>query len=125
MVYLRTLGLYCEMNRTDPKALLKIASTKEFRDSFIDFVRSLERQGKAGFYIVRFKKVLRSWFAFNGLDVKLKVNIAGEYETPTIRGACSKQGRAGQEHTYGDSPWKILNSTHGLLRSTSGEHRKL
>ena len=85
MVYLRTLGLYCEMNRTDPKALLKVANTKKFRDSFIDFVRSLERQGKAGSYIVRFKKVLRSWLAFNGLDVKLKVNIAGEYDTPTIR----------------------------------------
>ena len=85
MVYLRTLGLYCEMNRTDPKAILKVAGTKEFRDNFIDFVRSLERQGKAGSYIVRFKKVLRSWLAFNGLDVKLKVNIAGEYDTPTIR----------------------------------------
>jgi len=84
MVYLRTLGLYCEMNRTDPKAILKVAGTKEFRDDFIDFVRSLERQGKAGSYIVRFKKVLRSWLAFNGLDVKLKVNIAGEYDTPTI-----------------------------------------
>jgi len=37
MVYLRTLGLYCEMNETDPKAILKVAGTKEFRDSFIDF----------------------------------------------------------------------------------------
>ena len=85
MVYLRTLGLYCEMNKTDPKALLTVAKTKEFRDGFIDFVRSLERQGKAGSYIVRFKKVLRSWLSFNGLDIKLKVNIAGEYDAPTIR----------------------------------------
>jgi len=72
------------MNRTDPKAILTVAGTKEFRDGFIDFVRELERKGKAGSYIVRFKKVLRSWFAFNGLDVKLKVNIVGEYDTPTI-----------------------------------------
>lgn len=42
------------------------------------------RGGKAGSYIARFKKVLRSWFSFNGLDVKLKVNIAKEYDTPTI-----------------------------------------
>ena len=81
---MRTLGYYCELNETDPKALLKIAKTKAFRDSFMDFVRELERKGKAGSYIVRFKKVLRSWFSFNGLDVKLKVNIAKEYETPTI-----------------------------------------
>lgn len=83
-VYLRTLGLYCELNQTDPKALLRIAKSKEFRDSFMDFVRRLEREGKAGSYIARFKKVLRSWFSFNGLDVKLKVNIRGEYDTPTI-----------------------------------------
>ncbi|RLI36388.1 hypothetical protein DRO55_03620 [Candidatus Bathyarchaeota archaeon] len=44
MVYLRTLGLYCEMNRTSPKAILKVAEAKEFRDDFIDFVRSLERE---------------------------------------------------------------------------------
>jgi site-specific recombinase XerC len=83
-VYLRTLGFYCEVNGTDPKALLEVAGTKAFRDGFMDFVRRLEREGRAGSYIARFKKVLRSWFSFNGLDVKLKVNIAREYETPTI-----------------------------------------
>jgi site-specific recombinase XerC len=83
-VYLRTLGLYCELNQTTPKNLLKIAQTKTFRDSFMDFVRQLEKEGKAGSYITRFKKVLHSWFAYNGLDVKLKVNIAGERDTPTI-----------------------------------------
>ena len=43
--------------KTNPKALLKVAETKAFRDSFMDFVRKLERKGKAGSYIVRFKKV--------------------------------------------------------------------
>jgi len=79
MVYLRTLSLYCEMNGTDPKALLKVAKTKKFRDGFIDFVRSLEREGKAGSYIVRFKKVLRSWLAFNGLDL-VEIKVAKEKE---------------------------------------------
>jgi len=37
MVYLRTLGLYCELNGTDPKAILKVAKTKAFRDGFTDF----------------------------------------------------------------------------------------
>ena len=68
-VYLRTLGLYCELNNTDPKAIIRVAGTKAFRDGFMDFVRGLERQGKASSYIARFKKVLRSWLAFNGLDV--------------------------------------------------------
>ncbi len=46
-VYLRNLGFYCELNRTDPKALLKVAKTKAFRDGFTDFVRRLESEGKA------------------------------------------------------------------------------
>jgi site-specific recombinase XerC len=83
-VYLRTLGLYCELNKTNPKDIIKAAETKAFRDNFMDFVRRLEREGKAGSYIARFKKVLHSWLSYNGLNVKLKVNIAGEYDTPMI-----------------------------------------
>ena len=83
-VYLRTLGLYCELNQTTPQALLKVAKTKAFRDAFSDFVRQQEKEGKAGSYITRYKKVLRSWFSYNGLDVKLKINIVGERDTPTI-----------------------------------------
>ncbi len=74
-VYLRTLGFYCELNRTDPKSILKVARTKAFRDDFTDFVRRMEREGKAGSYLSRFKKVLNSWLSYNGLNVKLKVNI--------------------------------------------------
>jgi site-specific recombinase XerC len=85
-VYLRTLGLYCELNNTNPKAMLQTAGSKAFRDGFSDFVRRLEREGKAGSYIARFKKVLHSWLSYNGLNVKLRVNIAREYDTPTIAG---------------------------------------
>jgi len=30
-VYLRNLGLYCDLNKTDPKSILKVARTKAFR----------------------------------------------------------------------------------------------
>ena len=83
-VYLRTLGFYCELNRTDPKAVLKVAKTKAFRDDFTDFIRHMEREGKAGSYLSRFKKVLNSWLVYNGVNVKLKVNIRGESDTPRI-----------------------------------------
>ncbi|MCS7123928.1 MAG: hypothetical protein NZ932_00705 [Candidatus Bathyarchaeota archaeon] len=57
-VYLRTLGFYCDLNKTDPKAILKVAGTKAFRDDFTDFIRRMEKEGKAGSYLARFKKVL-------------------------------------------------------------------
>jgi hypothetical protein len=83
-VYLRTLGFYCELNKTDPKAILKAARTKAFRDDFTDFIRRMEKEGKAGSYLSRFKKVLNSWLSYNGINVKLKVNIRGESDTPRI-----------------------------------------
>ncbi len=83
-VYLRTLGYCCKLNKTSPKTILEVCRSKDFRDDFTDFVRRLEKEGKAGSYIARFKKTLHSWFAYNGLNVRLKVNIRGEYETPTI-----------------------------------------
>lgn len=84
-VYLRGLGRYCELENSTPKKILREAKTKAFRDSFIDFVRKLESQGKAGSYITRYKKVLTSWLAYNGKQVKLKVNIKGAADTPTLR----------------------------------------
>ena len=83
-VYLRTLGRFCVLNDTTPAQILERAESKAFRDEFTDFVRTLETQGKAGSYIARFKKVLHSWLSYNNVSVKLKVNIAGEYDQPTI-----------------------------------------
>jgi len=85
-VYLRTLGYYNHLTSTTPLQILEHAKNepKDFRDSFIDFVRQLEHEGKAGSYITRYKKVLRSWLSFNNVPVSLKVNITGEYATPTI-----------------------------------------
>ncbi|MEE9134358.1 MAG: hypothetical protein V3U25_00665, partial [Nitrososphaerales archaeon] len=83
-VYLRTLGLYCSLNKTSPKKILAQSSKKKFRDSFTDFVRKKEKEGKAGSYIARFKKVIISWLAYNNVSIKLRVNIAGESDTPTL-----------------------------------------
>ena len=83
-VYLRTLGLYCDLVHTTPRQILRDGPSKKFRDDFTDFVREMERRGKAGSYIQRFKKVILSWLAYNNIEVKLKVNIKGRSETPTI-----------------------------------------
>ena len=85
-VALRNLGHYCELTETTPKDIQKKAKSneKDFRYGFTDFVRKLEKEGKAGSYIARFKKVILSWLKFNDIRLQLTVNIAGENETPTI-----------------------------------------
>ena len=85
-VALRNLGHYCELTETTPKEILKKAKSKEkdFRYEFTDFVRKMEKEGKAGSYIARFKKVILSWLKFNDIRLQLTVNISGENETPTI-----------------------------------------
>ncbi|WP_291492267.1 hypothetical protein [Desulfurella sp.] len=46
------------MNNTDPGKIVNDVkeNSRKFKENFMDFVRSLEKQGKAGSYIVRFKK---------------------------------------------------------------------
>ena len=85
-VALRNLGHYCELTETTPKEILRKAKSneKDFRYEFTDFVRKMEKDGKAGSYIARFKKVILSWLKFNDIRLQLAVNIAGENETPTI-----------------------------------------
>ena len=85
-VGLRNLGHYCELTETTPKEILKKAKSneKDFRYEFTDFVRRMEKEGKTGSYIARFKKVILSWLKFNDIRLQLTVNISGENETPTI-----------------------------------------
>jgi integrase len=85
-VALRNLGHYCELTQTTPTGILAKARSneKDFRYEFTDFVRKMEKEGKAGSYIARFKKVILSWLKFNDIRLQLTVNISGENETPTI-----------------------------------------
>ena len=85
-VYLRTLGYYCELTGETPQKIVKDAkgSPIEFKNRFSDFIRDLEKKGKAGSYLARFKRVLRSWTRYHNIDVKLDINIAGENESPTL-----------------------------------------
>ncbi len=83
-VALRNLGHYCELTNITPKEILKKAraNEKDFRYEFTDFVRKLEKEGKAGSYIARFKKVILSWLKFNDIRLQLTVNISGKTKHP-------------------------------------------
>jgi len=82
--WLRTLGLYCVLENTSSEELLKDMDKPDFRDRFADFIRKMEREGKAGSYIIRFKKVLRSFGKFNSKNIDLNINIANDHLSPTI-----------------------------------------
>jgi site-specific recombinase XerC len=82
--WLRTLGLYCELEKTTPDMILESMNKPDFRDKFADFVRTMEKEGKAGSYIIRYKKVLRSFGRFNNKNVDLNINIANDHLSPTI-----------------------------------------
>ncbi|HKW04307.1 MAG TPA: hypothetical protein VJN71_03310 [Nitrososphaerales archaeon] len=44
----------------------------------------MEKEGKAGLHIERFKKVILSWLSYNNLDVRKKNNIKGKSETSSL-----------------------------------------
>ena len=78
-VYLRGMGFYCKRMGTDPKRILEDARLiKPLQDQFLDFVRGMERDGKAGAYIARYKKVIHSWTRFNGIEFRSVANIRNE-----------------------------------------------
>ena len=85
-VLLRNLGLYCEINGTSPDGILKDAESAELKRQFSDFVRKMERDGKAGSYIVKFKHAIRNWLNFNDITASFNgIYISGEYENPTLK----------------------------------------
>ena len=116
-VYLRNLGHYCELNGTSPQQLFLEARKKNFQNRFMDFVRRLEKEGKTGSYIARFKKVVLSWTRFNGIRLDLKVNIASEHLSHADDERVPTGGRALTDSQEGNIQGQGIGGTHGLLRS--------
>jgi len=52
----------------------------------MDLVSELERQGKAGSYIVSNLKAIKSWLSHNGVEFKRRIKVRGADDTPTLRG---------------------------------------
>jgi hypothetical protein len=85
-VLLRNVGLYCEINGTSLDRILKDAESGELKKQFSDFARRMEKDGKAGSYIVKFKHALRNWLNFNDITASFNgIYISGEYENPTLK----------------------------------------
>lgn len=82
-IYLRNLGNFCQLNNITPHELARKPVT-EIEDFLMDYVTSAQKK-HAGSYIHNTTKVVKSWLAHNGIQLKRKIKITGAHETPTLK----------------------------------------
>ena len=82
-VYLRRVGAFCAENKVSPNALAKIGARK-LENLLMDYVSAKEKQ-YAGSYIKSTVKAVKSWLAYNGVELKRKIKIRGADETPSLK----------------------------------------
>ncbi len=82
-IYLRNLGNFCQLNGITPQELARKPVT-EVEDLLMDYVTSAQKK-HAGSYIHNTTKVVKSWLAHNGIQLKRKIKITGAHETPTLK----------------------------------------
>lgn len=82
-VYLRLLGRFCAAHCLSPVQLAK-KDQDTLYNMFLDHVGAMAKRGAAGKYIASVVKGVRSWLAFNHLEVKGAVKVRGERESPTL-----------------------------------------
>ena len=82
-IYLRNLGNFCQTNELTPR---KLASKRPsaIENLLMDHVSAAQSR-HAGSYIHNTIKVIKSWLAHNGIELKRKIKIAGAHETPTLK----------------------------------------
>jgi len=81
-IYLRNLGNFCQLMDITPGQLARKPVT-ELEDLLMDYVTSAQKE-HAGSYIRNTTKVVKSWLAHSGIQLKRKIRITGAYETPTL-----------------------------------------
>lgn len=82
-VYLRRLAKFCEVNHVSPMELTELGAERIY-NLLLDAVSAMERKQFSGGYIALVLKAIKSWLAFNGLEVKRGIKIRGARETPTL-----------------------------------------
>jgi hypothetical protein len=82
-VYLRRLGAFCAENKLNPSALAKMTATK-LENLLMDYVSAKEKQ-YAGSYIKSTVKAVKSWLAYNEVELKRKIKIRGADDTPSLK----------------------------------------
>lgn len=79
--YLRALGRLLAPSRMTPRDVLAMAP-RERDDWLDDFLDKEAAKGRAGSYIVVYKKALESWLDFNGQELTRTIRIRGRTHRP-------------------------------------------
>lgn len=83
-LYLRRLGSFCVTHSLTPKDLVSMSSG-QVTDLLMDTVTAMEHEGNSGGYIETIVKVVKSWLAHNGKELKTRIKIRGARDTPTLK----------------------------------------
>jgi len=83
-VYLRRLGAFCLLFKTNPKDLLS-KSDEDLHNLILDFITSKEKKGNAGSYIHSTVKAVKSWLSHDRREIKGRVKIKGSQDTPSLK----------------------------------------
>ena len=78
---LRVLGNFCNKAKTDTKSLTKM-SNDELDNLLMDYVTTMEKEGKAGSYVESILKAVKSWLSHNHRKVEAKIKIRSARDTP-------------------------------------------
>ncbi|MGC8699338.1 MAG: site-specific integrase [Candidatus Acidifodinimicrobium sp.] len=82
-VYLRRLSRFCEETKLSPEDLVSM-DEKKVTDLLQDYISSHE--GKyAGSYLVSIVKIVRSWLAYNGKEMRRKIKVKDAEQSLTLR----------------------------------------
>lgn len=81
-VYLRRLGGFCDVMKSDPFYILKL-SDKKLKNLLNDYVTMATKEGKAGSYIASTITSVKSWLSFNEIKIG-KIKIENAEDTPTL-----------------------------------------
>jgi hypothetical protein len=74
--YFRRLGLVCDMMNTTPEKLA-IMNEKEATDFLQDMISKAESMQKKGVNILSMLKGTKSWFEFNEIYIRRRINVKG------------------------------------------------
>jgi hypothetical protein len=83
-VYLRRLGSFCNIIKTEPKELAS-HSEQELYNLLLDRISQMEQEGKMGSYIESEIKSVKSWLSHMGKDIKKKIRIEGARDAPSLK----------------------------------------